>query len=426
MPKTKDGTIPHGELTFKNFASAQLLLDISTTDRVLHVDSGAVFPDAPAEGEFVLVVEDIHGAKEIMRCTARAGEALTVLRAQEGSAARGFVSGSRVELRYTAGSMDEYFKRIGLDSGHWSVATATNTRKTLQLRRNYTEPNAVPTNLYEGELIVQMATATPLLYVGPQGAVNNGTGVPVLPVVVANTAPANPYNGLIWFDSSDSYRAKVRQGSVWRNVGATGLGIDLSIYATKTYVDQQNNYTRGHLWAPKGTQMVFHQGAAPAGWVQRTDLNDAVLRVVSDSNVGWQGSWQITGLQVAGHNLRTSQMPSHNHGGGGSVSGASAGFWYYLSKGSAASGSVRGDLDMKGTYVAPTYHGVVNNIIFSATQPTQLGGRPDNRYKWFSLGQISGTSTVGTEGGDEAHAHGLTSDSSWRPRSVGMILCTKV
>jgi hypothetical protein len=61
---------------------------------------GALFPN-PGAGDFfyITVIRASDGAKEIMRCTARSTDTLTVVRAQDGTTAKSFATSDRVELR---------------------------------------------------------------------------------------------------------------------------------------------------------------------------------------------------------------------------------------------------------------------------------------------------------------------------------------
>ena len=80
-----------------------------TTVLALKVGDGAKFP-SPTNGDFFLVTlfqrlgtsELNH---EIVKCTSRAGDNLTVVRAQEGTTALAFNTGDLVELRLTAGTL---------------------------------------------------------------------------------------------------------------------------------------------------------------------------------------------------------------------------------------------------------------------------------------------------------------------------------
>jgi len=87
-------------LQVKNRATSSLASDVSDTDTTWTITTGdgAKFP---ASGNFHLTCED-----EIVKCTARSGDALTVVRAQEGTSAAAHSAGKPVELRVTAGVIE--------------------------------------------------------------------------------------------------------------------------------------------------------------------------------------------------------------------------------------------------------------------------------------------------------------------------------
>lgn len=97
-------------LKLTNNASALLASLISDVDTelALATGTGALFPTL-AEGEwFPLVVVAPTGEREIMRATGRTGDLITVTREQEGTAARAFDPGARVDLRLTAATFAEF------------------------------------------------------------------------------------------------------------------------------------------------------------------------------------------------------------------------------------------------------------------------------------------------------------------------------
>lgn len=75
------------------------------TSLVLEPGQGALFP-ALLAGQFfpVTLIRASDGAYEICKCTARAADVLTVERSQESTTAKAFLSGDRVEIRFTAGT----------------------------------------------------------------------------------------------------------------------------------------------------------------------------------------------------------------------------------------------------------------------------------------------------------------------------------
>ena len=96
---------------FANNAASALASAISSSALTLTLKSGdgAKFP-TPSGGDFFLVTlyqkvgqDEIN--HEIVKCTARAGDVLTVMRAQEGTTARAFSVDDPVELRLTAGAL---------------------------------------------------------------------------------------------------------------------------------------------------------------------------------------------------------------------------------------------------------------------------------------------------------------------------------
>jgi hypothetical protein len=103
---------------FTNNASTLAATGILNTDTTVTVTAatGALFP-APSAGQiFPVTVEDTSGNLEIMYCTGRTGDVLTVTRAQESTTALAFASGSRVELRCTAAVLAALLQKNGGDT----------------------------------------------------------------------------------------------------------------------------------------------------------------------------------------------------------------------------------------------------------------------------------------------------------------------
>lgn len=101
-----------------NNASSLLASGILSTDTSLTVTAtqGAEFP-APGAGQVAMItLEDVSGNIEITKCTGRTGDTLTIVRAQEGTTALAFASGSRVEKRITAGELGALLQKNGGDT----------------------------------------------------------------------------------------------------------------------------------------------------------------------------------------------------------------------------------------------------------------------------------------------------------------------
>jgi hypothetical protein len=92
-----------------NNASGTLATAISASDTglVLTTGDGAEFPTLGAGDYFYATLASSGGTQEIVKATARSGDSLTIVRAQEGTTAQSFAAGSRFELRVTAASVND-------------------------------------------------------------------------------------------------------------------------------------------------------------------------------------------------------------------------------------------------------------------------------------------------------------------------------
>ena len=92
---------------FANNAYGTLNASIASGDTSLTLSSGqgARFPSLGAGDYFYATLIDTSNNLEIVKCTARASDVLTITRGQEGTTARAYTVGDRVELRVTAQSI---------------------------------------------------------------------------------------------------------------------------------------------------------------------------------------------------------------------------------------------------------------------------------------------------------------------------------
>lgn len=103
---------------FADNASSTLAAPILSTDTSLtvQVGQGLLFPHPGAGQQFACTIEDVSGNIEVTYCTGVTGDTLTIIRAQEGTTALGFASGSRVENRVTSGSLAAFLQKNGGDT----------------------------------------------------------------------------------------------------------------------------------------------------------------------------------------------------------------------------------------------------------------------------------------------------------------------
>jgi len=95
---------------FTNNAATALAKAITPTDTVLQITAGtgSYFPSPTGGNYFMLTLIQINNPEiaEIVQCTARVGDVLTIVRGQEGTQPQIFNISDNVELRITAGSLN--------------------------------------------------------------------------------------------------------------------------------------------------------------------------------------------------------------------------------------------------------------------------------------------------------------------------------
>ena len=96
-----------------NNASSTLATTISASDTglVLTTSGGAKFPTLGSTDYFYATITSTGGTREIVKVTARSGDSLTVVRAQESTSAAGFAAGAQFELRITVASLEDIAKQ---------------------------------------------------------------------------------------------------------------------------------------------------------------------------------------------------------------------------------------------------------------------------------------------------------------------------
>lgn len=99
-------------LRFANNAGSTLSVTANLSDTVLTLalNEGARFP-SPGAGESFMATIQSGAQFEIVECTSRTGDALTVVRAREGTSAQTWSTGSSVTMRVTAGTLDAMEQR---------------------------------------------------------------------------------------------------------------------------------------------------------------------------------------------------------------------------------------------------------------------------------------------------------------------------
>jgi hypothetical protein len=90
------------KLSNNAFATLAAGINSSVTSITVTSGQGARFPTLSAGDYFYATLIDTSNNLEIVKCTARATDVLTVVRAQESTTARAYSTGDRIEIRITA------------------------------------------------------------------------------------------------------------------------------------------------------------------------------------------------------------------------------------------------------------------------------------------------------------------------------------
>jgi len=111
-------------IKFTNNAKTTLDGGINASVTAVAVADGSVFP-ALAAGEYFYITFDDATNNEICKVTARSGDDLTVIRAQDNTTARTFADGSDAHLRITASLLTEIQENIAAKSANQTIYNVT-------------------------------------------------------------------------------------------------------------------------------------------------------------------------------------------------------------------------------------------------------------------------------------------------------------
>ena len=189
---------------FKNNATATLAASITTSDTtiVLAAGLGTLFPSPSGSSFFYATLFDSVGNYEIVKCTAKVTDTLTVVRAQDGTTAQAFLSGSGCAMRPVSAIFDNLvqFDSSGTLSGT-NTFSGNNTHSgtnTFSGNNTHSGNNTFSgTNNFSGvaTLASPVITGTPT---APTAAVGtNTTQIATTAFVLANLTPAGGAGGFV-------------------------------------------------------------------------------------------------------------------------------------------------------------------------------------------------------------------------------------
>jgi hypothetical protein len=251
-------------IKFTNNATATLAASISTSSTSLTVTTsqGALFPTLGAGDYFYATLTDSSNNLEIVKITARAGDTLTAVRAQEGTTARIYAAADKLELRVTAAALSNFVDADGpntfVDTNTFSGSISSSGSNTFSGANSFTGPAVAFTNV-------------PTFGGGALPISNGGTGVttltalgnlfyPVGSIYINATVATNP-GTLLGFGTWTAFGAgRVPVGfnaanALFDTAEETGGSADAIVVShTHTLTDPGHNHNFNHAPAYWGIQ----------------------------------------------------------------------------------------------------------------------------------------------------------------------------
>ena len=218
-----------------NNANSTLYAAITNVSTSLTVQTGdgALFP-SPTGGQYFLaslcnVVSGIESNFEIVKVTARSGDIFTITRAQEGTSATGYLSGAKVSLRVTAGSINTWVDQTSAQTLSNKTLTSPSVNQLLDANGNVIM-NLATTASAVNQVTVTDSVTTVAPSISATGTdtnislnlVSKGTGVvQANGVKVADFSSAQTLTNKT-FDSTSTFAAPLISYSLTNSVSAAG------------------------------------------------------------------------------------------------------------------------------------------------------------------------------------------------------------
>lgn len=310
---------------FSTLAGA--LTNLATT-LIVQAGHGDRFPVIAGADDTYITLEDVAGAREIVRVTARvaASDSMTVVRAQEGTVALAWAAGVVVELRPTAAIFEKAINDIATHvanptGAHAATAISSAPAGNLLATNVQAALNELQTELDGKELSINAAAAK----VTPVDADAMG---------LLDSAAANALKKVTWANIKatlkayfDTFYATITNLALKADLASPALtGVPTAptaVVGTNTTQLASTAFVIANIPAPTpsfpvGTRMSFNQTAAPTGWTKDVTaaLNDSLIRIVTGV-VGSGGATAFTTFNgqtsVGATTLSIAEMPSHTH-----------------------------------------------------------------------------------------------------------------
>lgn len=253
-------------IKFTNNATATLAASISTSSTSLTVTTsqGALFPTLGAGDYFYATLVDSSNNIEIVKITARSGDTLTAVRAQESTTARIYAAADKLELRVTAAALTNFATQDGPNT--FSAANTFSGTNIYSGSNSFTGPAVTFTNI-------------PIFSGGSLPIANGGTGQITAQAAMNALAGAQTNNRVLRSDGTNTTLSQVVlttdvSGTLPVANGGTGAA----------------TFTSGALLQGNGTSAVT--AATAANIVSAIGATAVALSTNSTNALGYNQTWQ--------------------------------------------------------------------------------------------------------------------------------------
>jgi hypothetical protein len=401
------------------FATLASSITNSATSITLTTGQGARFPSLGAGDYFYATLVDTSNNLEIVKCTARSTDVLTVVRAQESTTARAYSAGDRIEIRLTAQTFLDATQALPTQTGNAGKYLKTDGTNATWEPISSVTPTAISD---------QANSSTGYLDL-PSGTTAQRPGSPGAGMVRFNTTTGNPE----WYDPSGSGQwlnfSQPPSYNVEYLVIAGGGGGSQSGFATGGGAGGAGGYRSSVVGESSGggssaesvvsvTSNAAYTVTVGAGGADRTSGSNSVFGTITSLGGGRGAGYERGGASSGGS------------GGGGAYAGQAG------ASGTVGQGYAGGNSDIGGGGGGGGAGGVGGNgsssriggnggagitSAITGTAVARAGGGGGGAIGYYASPAVGGTATAGggNGGSDTAGSNGTANTGGGGGGPVG-------
>lgn len=294
---------------FANSAYATLASSItsSSTSITLTTGQGARFPSLSGGDYFYATLIDTSNNLEIVKCTARSSDVLTVVRGQESTTARAYSTSDRIELRITAqGLIDAGAASLDGDRGDITVSSSGTVWSIDNLAVTDAKINSMAATKLTGTIAKARMFAGSVLqvvqYTYDGFASANGTGS-AIEVISGNITPSATSSKILILFAATAGTSGYQPHAAWINRNDSQIGVNTNTgpsYETTSVQSNGSGYSGGDaistasgvvLDSPATTSSTNYKLVVGT----RTDSSQGIR-----ANISWNYSSHSQGFQLPG------------------------------------------------------------------------------------------------------------------------------